>query len=77
MGPIPYRLNEFRAKTQFLTFAKMPGLITRAAKQRGYLSNTEYIQHVLCEALSRELGLDLAELEAQLPPPQAHFRKKQ
>lgn len=76
---MPFRLNEFRAKVQFMSFSRMPGLITQAAKKRGYVSNTQYINMVLCAALSRDLGLDEGELIAELPPPTsaaAHFLKK-
>ena len=75
---MPFRLNEFRAKVQFVTFAGMPALITRAAKARGYVSNTQYIQHALAEALAKDLDISLDDLVEQLPPPQggaAHFRK--
>lgn len=76
---MPHRLNEFRAKVQFVTFAKMPRLIRQAALSRGFVSNTQYIQHVLCDALARDLSLDVDDLKKQLPPPQgqaAHFHRK-
>lgn len=67
---MPFRLDEFRAKMQFITSARMPHLVYRAAIKTGKPSNTVYIQHVLCEALARDLGLDLDELLDELPPPQ-------
>lgn len=66
---MPYRLNEFRAKVQFVTYAEMPSQIYEAARATGCVSNTVYIQHVLVEALARDLGLDQAELLARLPEP--------
>lgn len=68
---MPHRLNEFRAKVQFVTSARTPSLLHRAAKVRGYPSNTVYIQHVLAEAISKDLDIDLAELLAELPPPRS------
>lgn len=65
---MPFRLNEFRAKVQFVTSARMPSLITKARTQRDLPSNTTYIQLALCEALSRDLGIPLEELLAELPP---------
>lgn len=76
---MPFRLDEFRAKVQFVTFAQMPRLIRQAAIRRGFSSNTQYIQHVLCDALSLDLDLDAEELKAKLPPPSggaAHFHRK-
>lgn len=76
---MPFRLDEFRAKVQFMTFARMPSLITKAAKKHGYVSNTQYIQHRLCEALARDLDLNVDELKDSLPPATggaAHFLKK-
>lgn len=66
---MPYRLNEFRAKIQFVTSAQMPSLIHRACVRTGKPSNTVYIQHAVCEALARDLDLPLDDLLAALPPP--------
>lgn len=66
---MPHRLNEFRAKIQFVTYAAMPMQITRAAAKTGAASNTRYIQIALCRALARDLGLDYEDLLAALPPP--------
>jgi hypothetical protein len=64
---MPFRLDEFTTKVQFQTFAEMPYLITQAAQAVGLRSNTEYIQRAVCEALARDLGLDLEELLSRLP----------
>ena len=66
---MPFRLDEFRAKIQFLTSAEMPSLIYKAALATGKPSNTVYIQHAVCEALARDLGLDLETLLSNLPEP--------
>jgi hypothetical protein len=65
---MPFRLNEFRAKIQFVTSSRMPSLIYKAVIKTGKVSNTVYIQHAVCEALSRDLGIPLDELLAELPP---------
>lgn len=66
---MPHRLNEFRAKIQFITSARTPSLIHRAVVDGHAISNTVYIQHAVCEALSRDLGIPLAELLDELPDP--------
>ena len=66
---MPYRLTEFTAKVQFVTSARMPSLIYKAALATGKPSNTVYIQHAVCEALARDLDLDLDTLLEALPPP--------
>ena len=67
-GPdMPFRLNEFRAKVQFITSARMPYLVRQAAKKTGHPSNTVYIQHAVCEALARDLDMDLQDLLDELP----------
>jgi hypothetical protein len=66
---MPFRLDEFRAKVQFITSAQTPSLIFEAAKATGKVSNTQYLQHVVAEALARDLGLDLGELLDALPEP--------
>lgn len=65
---MPFRLNEFRAKIQFITSARMPSLIYKAVVKTGKVSNTVYIQHAVCEALSRDLDIPLQELLDELPP---------
>ena len=65
---MPFRLNEFRAKIQFVTSARMPSLVYKAVVATGKPSNTVYIQHAVCEALSRDLGIPLQELLDELPP---------
>ena len=67
---MPFRLDEQRAKIQFVTSARTPSLVTKAAIATGRPSNTVYIQHALCEALSRDLGIPLEDLIEELPPPQ-------
>ena len=65
---MPFRLNEYRAKIQFITSARMPSLIYKACLKTGTVSNTVYIQHAVCEALARDLDIPLDDLLAELPP---------
>lgn len=65
---MPYRLNEFRAKIQFMTSARMPSLIYKACIRTGTASNTAYIQRAVCEAVARDLKMPLEELLAEQPP---------
>lgn len=65
---MPYNLDEFKAKIQFVTSARTPSLIYKACVKTGTVSNTVYIQHAVAEALSRDLGIPLEELIAELPP---------
>ena len=58
-----------RAKVQFTTAAWMPYKVYEACKATGVVSNTVYCQHAVCEALSRDLGIPLADLLADLPTP--------
>lgn len=67
---MPFRLTDLRAKIQFVTSSEMPSLIYRAATRTGKPSNTVYIQHALCEALSRDLDIPLELLMSKLPPAQ-------
>jgi hypothetical protein len=64
---MPYRLDEHRAKIQFLTSARMPSDIYKACLATGTTSNTAYIQRAVCEALARDLDLPLEELLDALP----------
>lgn len=66
---MPFNLNEFRAKIQFVTYAAMPSQIHKAAKATGCVSNTQYIQKALCRSLARDLKLDYKELLDELPAP--------
>lgn len=66
---MPHRINEFRAKIQFITFAAMPSMISEACQKGFAISNTVYVQHAVCEALSRDLGIPLDHLLAKLPEP--------
>lgn len=68
---MPHRLSEFRAKIQFVTSARMPSDIYKACLRTDTISNTAYIQHAVCEALSRDLGIPLPELLDALPPNRA------
>lgn len=68
---MPHRLNDLRAKIQFITFARMPSMIYRACIATDTVSNTRYIQEAVCERLSRDLGIPLDHLLAMLPPPKA------
>lgn len=65
---MPFRLNEFRAKIQFMTSAETPRLVYKACLKTGTPSNTAYIQRAVAEALSRDLGIPLEDLLANLPP---------
>lgn len=58
-----------RAKIQFTTSAAMPHMIYQACLATGVVSNTVYVQHAVCEALARDLGLDLQALLDDLPEP--------
>lgn len=65
---MPFRLDEHRAKIQFLASARLPSLIYKAAIRAELPSNTAYIQRAVCEALARDLGIPLAELVDEQPP---------
>lgn len=66
---MPFNLNEFRAKIQFITSASMPHNIYKACLKTHTVSNTRYIQEAVCERLSKDLGVPLEDLLAELPPP--------
>ena len=70
---MPFRLrNEGfpnRTKIQFTTSVRMPYLIYQACKATGIVSNTVYCQRAIAEALSRDLGIPLEDLLADLPEP--------
>lgn len=71
---MPFRLDErydgqFRAKMQFVTGAWMPHMVYTACLRTGVISNTVYIQRAVCEALARDLDLDVDELLDRLPTP--------
>lgn len=65
---MPFRLNEFRAKIQFVTSAEMPSLIYKACRATNTPSNTVYCQRAVARALATDLGLDYDELIAKMPP---------
>lgn len=79
---MPFRLNEHRAKIQFVTAASMPSLIFRAREKLGIPSQTRYIQLAVCKALAEDLNLDYEELVRSLPaygsiaPPIEHVRER-
>jgi hypothetical protein len=66
---LPFRLDRFTAKIQFVTFSKMPAMIYRACQTTGTVSQTRYCQVAVCEKLSKDLDVPLGELLAMLPPP--------
>ena len=67
---MPFRLEGYdRAKVQFTTASWMPAMIYRACLTTGVVSNTVYVQRAVCEALARDLDLDLDALLADLPTP--------
>ena len=66
---MPHRLNEWRAKIQFITFAAMPSMIHEACVKTGTVSQTRYVQEAVCEKLARDLGQPVENLLARLPEP--------
>lgn len=70
---MPFRLDPDRfpnrAKIQFTTSAAMKHQIYTACLATGIVSNTVYCQRALCEALSRDLDIDLETLLADMPAP--------
>jgi|SRR5215831_1224281 len=74
---MPFRnLGEYVAKAQFATSAEMPRLVYLACLATGTPSNTAYYQTAVCERLSKDLGIPLDRLLANLPPrrgPAAHL----
>lgn len=66
---MPFRLDEFRAKIQFTTSARMPNDIYQACLVTECVSNTRYVQEAVCERLSRDLGIPVQELLDALPTP--------
>jgi hypothetical protein len=66
---MPFRLNDLRAKIQFVAPASFPNLIYQACLATDTVSNTRYLQEALCDALARDLGLDRDDLMEQLPTP--------
>ena len=66
---MPFRLDEFRAKVQFVTSARTPRLVYEACVQTQIPSNTRYYQLAVAEKLSKDLGIPLDDLLAELPEP--------
>ena len=62
------RLRPGTVKVQFATSRRMPYLIYQACLRTGVVSNTAYIQKAVAEALSRDLGVPLADILADIPP---------
>ena len=72
---MPFRLGREkpewanRTKVQFTTATWMPYRVFEACKATGIVSNTVYIQRAVCEALARDLNIDLDRLLSELPTP--------
>jgi hypothetical protein len=66
---MPFRLDQFKAKVAFVTFAAMPSMVYKACEATGTVSLTRYYQEAVCEKLSRDLNVPLDHLLARLPPP--------
>ena len=75
---MPFRLDaqgfDGRAKVQFTTSVGMPHLIYKACLATETVSNTVYVQHAVCEALARDLGIPLDELLNDLPTPRTRAK---
>jgi hypothetical protein len=67
---MPFRLDEFKAKIQFVAPANFPVLINRACIEQDVTSQTRYIQLALCRQLAEDLDMDEADLIRSLPPTQ-------
>lgn len=66
---MPFRLGDFRAKVQFVTFAQMPSMVYRACVETRTVSLTRYYQEAVCEKLARD-GIETIDvLLARLPEP--------
>lgn len=65
---MPFRLDEWRAKIQFIAPASFPNLIYRACVATDTVSNTRYIQEAVAARLARDLGMDEQVLLDALPP---------
>jgi hypothetical protein len=66
---MPHRLDEFRAKIQFVTNTEMPSDIYEACKRTGVVSQTRYCQEAVARQLSQDLDIPLDDLLARLPEP--------
>lgn len=64
--------NIDKTKIQFITSVRMPSLVYRAVVATGKPSQSVYIQHAVCEKLSRDLDIPLEELLAELPKARNH-----
>jgi hypothetical protein len=65
---MPYRLNEFVAKIQFVSSAEMPRLVYLACQKTGIPSNTAYYRRAVAERLAADLDLPLDRILMNLPP---------
>lgn len=65
----PFRLDQFRTKIAFVTYAGMPSQVYQACKITGTVSLTRYYQEAVCQRLATDLGIPLENLLARLPPP--------
>jgi hypothetical protein len=54
-------------RLQWYVADRIPGLITKAARETGRSSNAEYIRAAIIEALVRDLGVDFDALAAEQP----------
>jgi hypothetical protein len=66
---VPFRLDDFRARAQFVTFAEMPSMVYEACQATDTPSLTRYYQEAVCEKLARDLHTPLDDLLAMLPEP--------
>lgn len=55
-------------RIQFISSNQLPSLIWKAAKKTGRLSSTEYLQDIICAQVAKDLGLNVEDLKAALPP---------
>lgn len=61
--------GEYRSTVRFIAAAWLPNLVYRACVATGIPSNTAYMRNAVCEALARDLGLDLQSLLDAQPVP--------
>lgn len=66
---MPFRLDEHRAKIQFVVGNRFPSLIYKACLSTGTVSNTRYLQEALCRRLAEDTGTPYESLMAQMPEP--------
>jgi hypothetical protein len=71
---MPFRLDEFRAKIQFIAPASWPHRIYKATLSTGTVSNTRYIQEAVAQRLAEDLDIPLETLLSELPTPRGHAK---